>query len=553
MRSATLLAAALACAACGESNPTTPADAPAKDTTAPDFSGKADGDLTIRSLGRLEGSETRTIDLTGELVSYRFRTFAGTKVRVALRSPDGDLDPMLSVLGPIPSTPDAVAAFNDDATEDSFDSAVEITADGFGAYEIVVGTYGIQKLGQPTAGQLELEFTCLEGCSQPQIPLQALLEGVDPATLQRLLNTAVPALFSDSTTADAVLSQASGVINGSADGPFPVAPLSALGTAQALFQPQAEQVPPPEPVTFELETLLTKGCTPARATVEPLHPSLPPSLTRGWPTDWSIDDCALQRGQDFAHVLNNLALDNGSKVVSSTASYESVEDVFVALIDSGHHVVVENNRYLANFLGLNYNGASVIAPVWLDTGIATDQGSLKIPAPHSHHTIHVSGPLINTTLMYYMGTSGGTSWRVQGASLRPDWAGETTLYTYDSAVEPDTIVQLMTTAARLRRVWAERGAGLPVNGYGRLGVCNDSTAVLEYSAEETITLFPLTHPPVDGAPADIVDDILSKLPSDTQGFEEADAVRRILASIPDVEDQVPGLKAQLDSVRSLGD
>ncbi|MGK0362566.1 MAG: hypothetical protein ACI9U2_004887 [Bradymonadia bacterium] len=560
MRSAslrsTLISAALACAACGESTPAdapAPAPAPAKDTTAPDFAGKADGDLTIRSMGRLEGSETRTIALAGEPVSYRFRAFAGTKVRVTLRSPDGDLDPMLSVLGPIPSAPDAVAAFNDDATDDSFDSAIELTADGFGAYQIVVGTYGIHKLGQQTAGKLALEFTCLEGCSQPQIPLTTLFEGVDPATLQALLSDAVPALFTDPTTAAAVLAQASGVINGTADGPFPVAPLSALGTAQALFEAPAEEVPPPQPLTFELETLLTKGCNPVRGTVEPLHPSLPASLTRGWPTDWSIDDCALQRGQDFANVLNNLALDNGSKVVSSTANYESVEDVFVALIDSGHHVVVENNRYLANFLGLNYNGASVIAPVWLDTGIATDRGSLTIPAGHSHHTIHVSGPLINTSLMYYMGTSGGTSWRVQGASLRPDWAGETTLYTYDSAVEPDTVVAMMTTAARLRRVWAERGAGLPVNGYGRLGVCNDSTAVLEYSAEETITLFPLTSPPVEGAPAGIVDQILSKLPSDTQGFEDADAIRRILASMPNVEDQVPHLKAQLDSVRSTGD
>jgi hypothetical protein len=154
--------------------------------------------------------------------------------------------------------------------------------------------------------------------------------------------------------------------------------------------------------------------------------------------------------------------------------------------------------------------------------------------------------------MFYMGTSGGTSFRMQGASLRPDWAGETTLYTYDSAVDPDTVVGLMTTAARLRKLWVERGAGLPVNGYGRLGVCNDSTAILEYSVEESVSIFPLSHPPVEDAPANVIDEILSKLPTDIAGFEPDEAIGRILTSIPAVEDQVPFLKAQLDSVRDSG-
>lgn len=550
MRPATLLLAALACVACDDGPSTATPGPSGKDPSPPDLSGKADGSLTIRPMGRLEGSETRTVTLEGDPVSFRFRTFAGTKVRLALRSPDGDLDPLLTVLGPIPAAPDTVHAFNDDAG-DGFDSALEVSAADFGAFEVVVGTYGILKLGEKSTGKLELEFTCLEGCSQPQVPLSALLQGVDPAALQVLLNDAVPALFSDSATAEAILAQAAAFVQGGAEGPFPVAPIAALGTAQALFESPAEQVAAPEPVVFDLQALLTKGCSPERATVAPLHPSLPAELTRGWPTDWSIDDCTLQRGQDFAAVLNNLALDNGSKVVSGDVSYTSVEDVFVALIDSGHHVVVENNRYLANFLGLNYAGASVIAPVWLDTGIPTDAGSLMIPAPHTHTTIHVTGPLVNSTLMYYMGTSGGTSWRVQGASLRPDWAGERTLYTYDSVDQADAIVQMMTTAARLRKLWVERGQGLPVGGYGALGVCNDSTAVIEYAVEETITIFPLAHPPVEGTPGNVIDEILSKLPSDTQGYDPADAVQRILTSMPAVEDQVPFLKAQLDGARGL--
>ncbi|MEZ4473312.1 MAG: hypothetical protein R3F60_21495 [bacterium] len=438
-------------------------------------------------------------------------------------------------------------AYNDDASADDFGSALEVSAEHFGAFEVVAGTYGIHHLGQKSSGDLVLKFTCLEACEQPQVPLEALLQGVDQASLEALLSQAVPALFVDADLTQTVLAQVDALLDGTAEGPFPVLPMAALTAGQALFEAPDHAVDPPAPVTFVLEELLTRGCTPERPGLAPAHPSLPPELTRGWPADWSFDDCTLQRAIDFAEVLNNLALDNGSKVVAGATTYSSVEDVFVALIDSGHHVVVQNNRYLANFLGLNYNGASVIAPVWLDTGIPTADGTLKIPAPHSHHTVIVEGPLVNATLMYYMGTSGGVSFRVQDQSLRPAWAGERTLYTYDSAVEPDVVVQLMTTAARLRRVWTERGQGLPVGGYGQLGVCNDSTAVLEYAAEQSITLFPLAHPPVEGTPADSIDAILAALPSDIAGFEADDAIRRALLSIPDVADQVPHLAAQLQA------
>lgn len=117
-------------------------------------------------------------------------------------------------------------------------------------------------------------------------------------------------------------------------------------------------------------------------------------------------------------------------------------------------------------------------------------------------------------------------------------------------MEPAVVVDLMTTAARLRRVWTERGRGLPVGGYGQLGVCNDSTAVLEYSVEETVTIFPLAHPPVEGAPTEIIDALLAALPSDVVGFEAADALPRILASMPAVEDQVPHLADELGAARA---
>ena len=226
-----------------------------KITAAPDLSGKADGALTVRPLGRLEGQTERRFTLAGEPVSFRFRTFPGTKVRIELSSPDGELDPYLSVLGPIPGSETALFAYNDDATADDFASALDITAEQFGAFEVVAGTYGLHHLGEASAGDLVLRFRCLEGCEQPQIPLEALLQGVDQAALSALLSEAVPAFFVDAELSQAVLAQADALLDGTSDGPFPVLPMAALTAGQALFEAPDHAVDPPAPVTFVLEEL----------------------------------------------------------------------------------------------------------------------------------------------------------------------------------------------------------------------------------------------------------------------------------------------------------
>ena len=227
--------------------------------------------------------------------------------------------------------------------------------------------------------------------------------------------------------------------------------------------------------------------------------------------------------------------------------------MFTALIDSGHHITVQNNRYFADFLGLSYKGASIAAPVWLDTAIPVPGGAegetLALPAPHSHHTIVIEGPVVTATLMYYMGVSGGTSFRAV-ESARSRWSGERTLYAYDSDTDRDVIVQMMIAAGDLRRKWTGEGASLKALGYGQLGVCNDSTAVLEYVAEGTVTLFPLAHPASDAQQAngDAIDRALAALPRDLAGFEPGEALGRIRATMS-FEDPTklpfPGLAAQL--------
>ncbi len=496
----------------------------AKQTGAPDLAGKADGALAPAMKGPLAPG-TLDVAIEGRPAEFRVSTWGGTRLRIEATSPDDSVDPFVSVHGPLPGDADAVVAYNDDANPETFDSALEVTVDVYGAVRIVVSTYGLTYQDQPTTGQVRLTVTCLEGCSLPMIPLDQMLvelrQDVGDAAFADLLSTGIATLFGELDSAAAVDQQVRAALEGAT-------------------------APAPQPVTFQLDELLTRGCTPARAALKPVHPSLP-QLETGSRSDYTRSDCGLKRAQDFADVLNNLALDNGSEVVGPDGTrYQSVEDVFVALIDAGHHVRVENSRYYADFLGLYYKGMAVAAPVWLDTGIPLPGGdTFKLPAPHTHHTIYVDGPLVNATLMYYMGVSGGVSFRAVDAHRAP-WTGERVYYTYDSAEDADAVVQLMVAAARLRRVWTERGQGLPALGYGALGVCNDSTAVLEQIAEGTVTIFPLANPANPEPTGDLIDRTLAALPSDLAGFDPADAARRIRATLPHTD--LPGLQAAVDAL-----
>ncbi len=520
-----------------------------KKTEAPDLAGKADGAGGATWMGELSPGQAVSVALEGRPLEWRASVWGATRLAVSVRAPDGDLDPLVSLYGPLPGAEDTLVGYNDDASGDSFDSELEVEVAAYGAVRVIVGTYGIAHLDEASTGNLEVELRCLEGCAQPMMGIDEMLErlqaDVGPEQLASLLGDGIAALFPEEAAAAAVRAQIDGFLAGSGDGPFPVLPIAAAGTAQALLERPDQEVPAPTPVTFQLDELLTRGCTPSRSALAPAHPSLP-MLQTGSRSNYALSDCELQRAQSFAEVLNNLSLDNGSAVVNGEVRYESVEDVFVALVDSGHHVVIENSRYYADFLGLYYDGVAVAAPVWLDTGIPLSSGgTFAMPSPHTHHTIHVTGPLVNATVMYYMGVSGGVSFRAVEAHRAP-WTGERVRYSYDSALDADKVVQLMVTAARLRKVWTERGQGLPALGYGQLGVCNDSTAVLEVSAEDDVSIFPLAQPGNDGTSGDRIDQLLARLPSDLAGFDPADAARRIRETLPHTD--FPGLQAAVDQL-----
>jgi hypothetical protein len=197
----------------------------------------------------------------------------------------------------------------------------------------------------------------------------------------------------------------------------------------------------------------------------------------------------------------------------------------------------------ANFLSMIVGDKDLIWPVWLDTGIALSTGdSLTIPIGHSQHAWWISGPVVNTRVTFFLGISG--SGFFGQTDQRPAWSGTITSsdVTVTSAQSADYAYLLATADAAseyLRRNHLEAttvAAGMPADGYGYVGVCNDSTATLEYAARGTISEFPLMRAKeLDDQPdlGDGLDDVVRALPKDADGLVDVhDALRRAVAMQP---------------------
>ena len=77
---------------------------------------------------------------------------------------------------------------------------------------------------------------------------------------------------------------------------------------------------------------------------------------------------------------------------------------------------------------------------------------------------------------------------------------------------------------------------MPADGYGFVGVCNDSNTTLEYATLGTISAFPLLRAKSLDGDADLgdgLDDVMRALPKDGDGLDDpADALRRAVMMQP---------------------
>jgi len=322
---------------------------------------------------------------------------------------------------------------------------------------------------------------------------------------------------------------------------FPVVPLRGLSQLRPLLGTIDAEAPRADAVTTgELVTLLG-ACDAERGRPAPVGQV--PGVGNGHFPNLALTRCQAAHSARLAQILTSLAADNGSEVRYQGKTLTSPCQLLAALVAAGHDIEVRNERTYANFISLTAGEVNVRWPVWLDTGIALAGGAhLTVPMGHSHHAWRISGPLVNARVMFYLGISGAAFFAQTG--VRPAWTGDvvqgadSTADGADGATE-HVLAAAAAAAAYLRRNRVERATvaqGMPADGYGFVGVCNDSNAAIEWATLGTISTFPLMRAAqLDQAAllGDGLDEAVRRLPHDAdQAPARADGLRRVLAMTP---------------------
>lgn len=524
---------------------------------APDFfySGKADdGRLQPVQVGPLELGTTQTLRYHNQVPVLRVESYGNTILELELSGKQSSA--MLRVKGPLPGD-------GDDLSPDSI-AGVPVVAEASGSPARLTvnlaqpGVYNVLAREHASASDQELELTsaCKQSCFRQAINQRQMLTLLDEAgkldQVVQLFGAQLNELVADPETRKQLLAKLSAIIKQSATWEglerFPTIPLKQLGLLRPVLiegsgsgAPQPSTATKPEVITGELSALLGPCDGVPRASPKPVHPSMP-EIARGHFPNRALTRCQVSRSVSLAKILTSLAADNGSCVEVQSKTATTPRQLFELLIETGHRVLVRNERTYANFIALTLAGMDVIWPVWIDTGIQLSDGSsLTIPTGHSHHAWRVAGPLVDTRVTFYLGIDGVAFFSQTQA--RPGWTGmaiEHLASTEEGQHEHETVLKSLDLAAAVqRRLHKERdlyAPKMPADGYGFLGVCNDSTAVIEHAAWQTITTFPLVRSAsLKEKPqlGDGLDSTLQALPSDTDApAPRQDALRRILSMSP---------------------
>ena len=394
----------------------------------------------------------------------------------------------------------------------------------------------------------DLTATCLENCARPEITLGDLLAKLESAQpLHDQIAARLMELVPDPDLQSQLLAQLETVFaDRAALDRFPTIPLRGIGKLRPALGAIPSQAPSPDMVIDGDLGDLLGGCEASRDRPPAISPQLP-QVGYGHFPNLALTDCQYARSERLAQILTSLAVGNGSVVRYRGAELHSPAELVRALLDAGHVIEVRNERTYANFLSLTFGDVNVRWPVWLDTGVAAPSGeNLVVPMGHSQHAWRIHGPDVDARVMFYLGISGAAFF--PQTQVRPAWTGEVL-----APASHDIVATFEWAARYLVRNRAERATvaqGLPADGYGYVGVCNDSNAVLELATMGTITAFPLLRAAsldTEAPLGDGLDDILHQLPHDADQ-DPPNAFTRIAAMTPATCDWDAQLDAQLRQI-----
>ncbi len=514
--------------------------------------GKGDGAFELVEAGPAPIGGSVDIELDHRVPAYRVESYGGTKLTIDVKGHGSDA--YVIVEGPLAGDGDRVAigagtvVGEDDDSGYGRNAHLELELAQPGVYRILTGTTESLGAGGEAAGSLTLDVACSAGCYRPMLDQKSFVRALQQqagAAFKDYAKAEIAGLVHDPAVAERLVAQLTGILGDPALPGlerFPTIPLAAIGVVRpALGLIPADAPSEDKVVTGDLMQLLG-ACTPDRSLPAELDARLPGVRYGHFPSK-TLAPCQFAHASSLAQVLTSLAAQNGSSVTFKGQSITSPRELFAALVASGHTIEVRNERMYANFLSMIAGDRDVIWPVWLDTGIKLSSGeNLTVPMGHSHHAWRISGPNINTRVMFFLGMFGAGFFGQ--LDTRPAWSGMITAtdITIADAKSADYDYLLKTVelaAAYLRRNRVERATvaqGMPADGYGFLGVCNDSNATIELATKGTVSAFPLLRAKqldANGNLGDGLDATIKALPKDADAIASPrDALRRAVAMQP---------------------
>ena len=514
--------------------------------------GKGDGVYDLVEAGPAPIGDRVDLALDHRVPAYRIESYGGTAVSIELGGRDADA--YLIVEGPLAGDGDKVAVgggtviAEDDDSGPGHDAKLELTLDKAGVYRILAGTYDSLGQGKAASGSLTLAVACLASCYRGQIDQKTFVHALQaqggPA-FEATAKAKLAALIPDPTVADQMAAQLHTILadpNLTGLDRFPTIPMSAIAALRPALGAIPSDPPKPDQVMHGELAQLLGACTPDRSLPADVNPMLPGIKYAQFPSV-TLSPCQFAHAGKLAQILTSLAAQNGSSITYKSQTITSPSELFAALIASGHTIEVRNERMYANFLSMTVGDKDLIWPVWIDTGIHLSSGeSLTIPVGHSHHAWRISGPVVNTRVTFFLGISGAGFFGQ--TDQRPAWSGTIAAtditITSTSSADYDYLLKTADAASTyLRRNRVERttvAQGMPADGYGYVGVCNDSNTTVEYATRGTITAYPLLRAKeLDSQPdlGDGLDAAVRALPKDGDGLVDAhDALRRAVSMQP---------------------
>lgn len=177
------------------------------------------------------------------------------------------------------------------------------------------------------------------------------------------------------------------------------------------------------------------------------------------------------------------------------------EQLLQALVDCGHTIEVCPRVMTTNF-GIQLcvkeedgSYTSIPTTLFLSTGIErpSDGKSAYFGAPHGGMDVRISGPIIGNTkqayLQFYVAISGLCCFHPDEDQDTP-WVEKATLaepYNHTDMIRAARMCALV--AVTFNRIATE--LNLPFGGYGVLGMCNDSSTIIDFALRGKTNAYPL--------------------------------------------------------------